>query len=207
MPENLTNINEQIKTKTDRKIVLFFALIITGVFLFTTLASVGLYLWYNKTNKHIIDTLTKNLTENESEKQEAKLEEEPNYENYNLQEQTPTPTPTPTPTTIPSPSPNSTPTPKDEYKPGGCYRYTIYEGPFKSSKCYTQEDYSALQYYLSKYRMAEFAFKAAESSIKFTCDKDFFKEACEEAKEQRSKSKKEMEKYANEINKIISRGW
>lgn len=88
-----------------------------------------------------------------------------------------------------------------------CYKYTIYEGPFKSSKCYTRDDYYALSYYVTKYDSAEFSKKSAESTIKFTCDKEYFKESCENAREQKDKAKKDMEKYAKEINQIISRGW
>lgn len=88
-----------------------------------------------------------------------------------------------------------------------CYKYTIYEGPFRSSKCYSNEDYFALSHYVSKYEGAELSKESAESTIKFTCNKEYFKVSCENAREQRDKAEKDMERYSKEINQIIARGW
>jgi len=88
-----------------------------------------------------------------------------------------------------------------------CFKYAIYEGPFKSSKCYNTNDYDALSYYYSNYISAEFSKESAQSTIDFTCGKDYFKESCKNAKEDKEKAQKDMEKYSTEINQIISRGW
>ena len=88
-----------------------------------------------------------------------------------------------------------------------CFKYTVYEGQFKSSKCYTQDDYEALGYYLGKYSSAEFSKESAESTIDFTCDKDFFKNTCDNAKKEKKQAESDMSKYTNELVAIISRGW
>lgn len=88
-----------------------------------------------------------------------------------------------------------------------CHKYTVYEGPFKSSKCYTSDDYEALGYYLSKYSSAEFSKQTSQSTIDFTCGHDYFEDSCKQAKEKKKQAESDMERYNKEILAIISRGW
>jgi hypothetical protein len=131
----------------------------------------------------------------------------------------PTPTGIPTPTPAqPQATPTVSPTSKStstsqkypiraEVPAQTCYKYTIYEGEFKSSKCYTSDDYSALAYYTSKYSSAKFSKESAEDTIKFTCDDDYFKDSCDAAKKRKKQAESDLAKYTTEINAIISRGW
>lgn len=73
------------------------------------------------------------------------------------------PTPTLTPTSKPSTTPSPTPLPVKKSAPAAgqtqpvysnCIRKNIREGEFASNKCYSQQDYEDLNYYLNQYTSA-----------------------------------------------------
>jgi len=94
--------------------------------------------------------------------------------------------------------------PKQESK---CSRYKIYEGDFKSDKCYSEDDLADLRYYIQQYNSAVFSANAASSSMKFTCDgSEFFKDRCSEYKKQYEDAKKDKNKYEDIVKSIIAKG-
>lgn len=108
-------------------------------------------------------------------------------------------TPTTAPTVNPAPA-----------KPA-CTQLKIYEGEFKSNKCYVSQDYNDLTYYIGRFDDAAFSYNSASSTADFTCNgsdysKNFFKKDCDKAKSEKSQAKKDMEKYRALINAIIARG-
>lgn len=132
----------------------------------------------------------------------------------------PSPTPTfpplPTLTASPTPSPTAIPvylTPK-QWQPvfSNCIRKNIREGEFASNKCYSQQDYEDLEYYLGRYRSAKFDLSGAEGSMRITCncrvqkECDFFKNSCERDKQQKSQAEADINKYRGIIQGIISKG-
>lgn len=88
-----------------------------------------------------------------------------------------------------------------------CTNYKIYDGDFKSDKCYTSKDYNDLVYYISQYNMATFEYNSAKNTSEITCDgSDFFKKSCEESKERMDDAKDKIGEYKSKIKTIISRG-
>ena len=88
-----------------------------------------------------------------------------------------------------------------------CINYTITNGEFKSSNCYSQNDYNSLANYIAKYNSAVSMYNGASASMEITCDgSDFFKDSCARDKEQKEKSANDIEKYKNLIKAIILKG-
>lgn len=132
---------------------------------------------------------------------------------------TPTPRPTlsATPTVLPTPSPAQTttvkpPTQQPVQAPSNCIRKNIREGEFASNKCYAQQDYEDLEYYLGRYNSAVFDLRSAENGMKITCncrnDQEcaFFKDSCEEDKQQKGQAESDIEKYKGIVHGIIAKG-
>ncbi len=130
------------------------------------------------------------------------------------------PKPTLTPIAIPSntPIPVSTKTtipaqvityPKQE---ASCIYKNIREGEFASNKCYSQQDFDDLQYYLNQFNSAVFDKSSAESSMRITCscrvqqECDFFKDSCDKDKKQQSSADSNINKYRGIIQSIIAKG-
>lgn len=93
-----------------------------------------------------------------------------------------------------------------------CIKKNIREGEFASNKCYLQQDYEDLNYYLQRFDSAVFAKNGAESSMRITCncrvqqECDFFKDSCEKDKQQKSKAEADIQNYKATIQGIITRG-
>lgn len=88
-----------------------------------------------------------------------------------------------------------------------CTQFKIYEGDFKSDKCYNSQDLQDLQYYIQRYNSAIFDINAAASGSKITCNgSDFFKDACNEDKKQYEKGKKDKEEYESKVKELIAKG-
>lgn len=88
-----------------------------------------------------------------------------------------------------------------------CTRYKIYEGSFKSDRCYTSADYKELMYYLDKYNDAAFQYNGAISAMRVTCNgSEFFKNACKDDKEQKEDAEDDMNDATKKIKAIIQRG-
>lgn len=123
----------------------------------------------------------------------------------------PTPTPTPRPSTTPSPSPapvkKSAPVQQTQPVVSNCIRRNIREGEFAGNKCYSQQDYEDLEYYLQRYNSAVFSLDGAEASMRITCSgSDFFKDSCERDKQQKSQAEADIQKYKGIIQGIIAKG-
>lgn len=130
--------------------------------------------------------------------------------------------PVPTPTPLPRPSTTTSPTPPvKEIAPKvqqtqpvypNCIRKNIREGEFASNKCYSQQDYEDLNYYLQRYNSAMFSLSGVENSMRITCncrvqqECDFFKDSCERDKQQKSQAEADINNYRGIIQGIISRG-
>jgi len=93
-----------------------------------------------------------------------------------------------------------------------CYDLEIDEGEFKSDKCYSWDDYVDLRGYLADLRTAELKLHSAESRIDMTCDCDteqqceFFKDSCEDAKEDKADAEDDIDRLEGKIETLISRG-
>ncbi len=88
-----------------------------------------------------------------------------------------------------------------------CTNYNIREGEFASNKCYTDEDYDDLFYYLGRFESTQSRLKGAEASIEITCNgSDFFKQSCEKARADKSAAEADLTKYRSTIQAIIARG-
>lgn len=88
-----------------------------------------------------------------------------------------------------------------------CTYLNIREGEFASNKCYSKKDYDDLNYYLQRYNSAVFTYNGAISSMNITCNgSDFFKDKCEQDKEEKEEAEKSMSEYKGIIKDIISRG-
>ncbi|MBU1000398.1 hypothetical protein KKE78_03325 [Patescibacteria group bacterium] len=121
--------------------------------------------------------------------------------------------------TLRSSDPSSTPfvkktVPPQQTKPvvASCIRKNIREGEFASNKCYSQQDFEDLQYYLQRYNSAVFDLQAANGSMRITCncrvqqECDFFKQSCEDDKNKKTQAESDIEKYKGIIQGIIARG-
>ncbi len=88
-----------------------------------------------------------------------------------------------------------------------CTQYNIREGEFASNKCYSQNDYSDLNYYINQFNSAVFSYNGANGQMSVTCNgSDFFKEQCEVNKKEKEQAQADMDKYRGIINGIIARG-
>lgn len=88
-----------------------------------------------------------------------------------------------------------------------CTNFKIYEGEFKSDKCYDSETLRDLQYYISQYNSAIFTMNAAASSSRITCSgSDFFKDSCERDKDRYEGAKDDKEKYEDKVKALIKKG-
>lgn len=139
---------------------------------------------------------------------------------------TPVPIPSLTPIILPSPTSGSNSTSKSEgtvvinqnipsvkkaQPVSTCYKMNIREGEFASNKCYSQQDYEDLQYYLGRIQSAKLTLAGAEASMKITCEgsdqaKSFFKDSCERDKQQKGQAESDIGKYRGTIQGIIAKG-
>jgi len=95
---------------------------------------------------------------------------------------------------------------ENQAKPS-CIQYPIREGEFASNKCYSQQDYNDLIYYLQQFNNSAFSFNGAVASMEITCSgSDFFKDSCERDKQRKQQAEQDMNQYRAEINAIIAKG-
>ncbi len=88
-----------------------------------------------------------------------------------------------------------------------CTNYNIREGEFASNKCYTEQDYDDLFYYLGRFQSTQSQLRGAEASIEITCNgSDFFKQSCEKAQADKTAAEADLAKYRSTIQAIIARG-
>jgi hypothetical protein len=91
--------------------------------------------------------------------------------------------------------------------PQPCIRDNIREGEFASNKCYTQQDYNDLEYYLSKYSSAKWNIDFYDSKVKIVCSNvEFYGNQCENTKKEQEENKTNVDKYRSIIQTIIARG-
>lgn len=125
------------------------------------------------------------------------------------------PTPTPIPTPKPSTTPSPTPAPVKKSAPAvqqtqpvtpNCIRKNIREGEFASNKCYSQQDYEDLSYYLNQYNSAVQSVSFYETKVNISCgNNDFFK-TCEQDKKEQQANLDNIPRYRSIIQGIIARG-
>lgn len=100
--------------------------------------------------------------------------------------------------------------PQEERK---CYRVEIEEGEFESNKCYTWEDHGKLTNYLFELEKNRSMRDSAERRIEMTCEADtesareFFKDSCEDAREDKEEAEDKIGEYKNKIKEMLSKGW
>lgn len=92
-----------------------------------------------------------------------------------------------------------------------CIRKNIREGEFAGNKCYPEQDFEDLEYYLDRYSSARSSLAGADASMKITCEgsdfsKDFFKDSCERDKQQKSQAESDISKYKGIIQGLIAKG-
>lgn len=131
-------------------------------------------------------------------------------------------TPTPAPIFSPPPAPAS-PTPSPAVKKtvppvqppaapvlSNCIKANIREGEFASNKCYSQQDYEDLNYYLGRYASAKFDLSSAEGFMKIDCGAaqtfEVKKADCEKDQQDKAAGEAEVAKYRNIIQGIIAKG-
>ena len=111
----------------------------------------------------------------------------------------------PTPTVTANPTPVAHSQSVQPAQPA-CVRMNIREGEFASNKCYSEQDYEDLNYYLNQYTSAKLNVDYYQSSVNISCSNpDFFKN-CDEVKQQQSQNNTNIEKYHAIIVGIIARG-
>lgn len=85
-----------------------------------------------------------------------------------------------------------------------CIDFEIKEGEFKSKGCYEPNDWDDLQFYLSKYKTAQFKYDSAKGTADFVCDgSDFFKESCDTANSAMESARGEITQTRIIIKSII----
>lgn len=94
-----------------------------------------------------------------------------------------------------------------------CYRVEIEEDEFKSNKCYSWDNMVKLEDYLFELDKNRMMRDSAESRIEMTCEADtesareFFKDSCEDAREDKEDAEDKIGEYKNKIREILSKGW
>jgi len=106
--------------------------------------------------------------------------------------------------------PTVQPEPEEERK---CYRVEIEEDEFKSNKCYSWDNMVKLENYLFELDKNRMLRDSAESRIEMTCEADtesareFFKDSCEDAREDKEDAEDKIGEYKNKIREMLSKGW
>ena len=202
----MEEVPQEQQKVSDRKIYVFVAGLILTLFLlyivgsFLLLSFISNKLGVNR--KDLFNDLDYEETESVyDEVDEPLFEDESIFENNNEDEEV-----TPVVPENPAPPIIQQEVPKEIEPP--CVKYKIYEGEFKSDKCYSSEDYQDLRYYLQQYNSAVFEYDAAENQMDVTCKgfSESFKELCEESKERKEDAEDDIEKYEDKIKEIISKG-
>ena len=94
-----------------------------------------------------------------------------------------------------------------------CYRVEIEEDEFKSNKCYSWDNMVKLEDYLFELDKNRMMRDSAESRIEMTCEADtesareFFKDSCEDAREDKEDAEDKIGEYKNKIREMLSKGW
>lgn len=116
---------------------------------------------------------------------------------------------TPSPTPIPTAKPVKTYTPPQPVVPN-CIRKNIREGEFASNKCYSEQDYEDLQYFLGRFESAKLNLSSAEGFEKIDCGAaqtfEVKKADCEKDKQDKAAAEAEVNKYRGIIQGIITKG-
>lgn len=122
---------------------------------------------------------------------------------------TPLPSPSSTPTPPPAGGPTQKPNPKPVIQPKpvtNCIQRNIREGEFASNKCYSQQDYEDLNYYLNQYSSATGSVSFYETKVRITCGNNDFHKTCEQDKKDQQANLDNISRYRSIIQGIIARG-
>lgn len=112
------------------------------------------------------------------------------------------------PTPLPTQTPTQKPTVIQQPQPiiSNCIRKNIREGEFASNKCYSQQDYEDLNYYLSQYNSAVWDVSFYETKVRITCGNNDFHKTCEQDKKDQQANSDNIPRYRSTIQGIIARG-
>lgn len=115
--------------------------------------------------------------------------------------------PTPKPTQTPTQKPN-TATTIQQPQPviSNCIRKNIREGEFASNKCYSQQDYEDLNYYLNQYNSAVSSVSFYQTKVNISCSNNDFFKTCEQDKKEQQANLDNIPRYKSIIQGIIARG-
>ncbi|MBI2330415.1 hypothetical protein HYU94_03415 [Candidatus Daviesbacteria bacterium] len=125
-----------------------------------------------------------------------------------------------TPTPSPAPSSNSTSTsttkviinqtvpqaPQRQPVVSNCIIKNIREGEFTSNKCYSQQDYEDLSYYLNQYNSAVGSVSFYETKVRINCSNNDFFKTCEQDKKEQQTNLDSIPRYKSIIQGIIAKG-
>lgn len=130
-----------------------------------------------------------------------------------------TPAPVPTLTPMPSTSTTSTststskviinqtaPVQKSQPAAATCFAKNIREGEFASNKCYSQQDYEDLSYYLNKYNSAVGSVSFYQTKVNISCSNNDFFKTCEQDKKDQQANLDNIPRYRSIIQGIIAKG-
>ena len=223
-----TIYNTKDNAKNTGKEFLLFGLVIFGMLTALIIAAVGFYK-YSQSDPDFFKNIRKTVTELEKSSNTSKQNKTYDVDDYNTNTSTTTKTDdrnyyylngkavtkeeyeAQTQGTLPSnqDSPAPTPAPKPYTPPRQtCTNFEIYDGELKSKGCYTSSDYTLIQEYYRKYQQADWAYDGANSTIDFVCENaktDIFRNACEDAKDDKEEASKDKAKYKQLVLSVIAR--
>lgn len=87
-----------------------------------------------------------------------------------------------------------------------CIRKNIREGEFASNKCYSQQDYEDLSYYLNQYNSAVGSVSFYETKVRISCSNNDFFKTCEQDKKDQQANLDNIPRYKSTIQGIIAKG-
>lgn len=118
----------------------------------------------------------------------------------------PTASPAATPLPVKKTTPITQPVVKTQPAVSNCIRKNIREGEFASNKCYSQQDYEDLSYYLSRYSSAVSSVSFYETKVNISCSNNNFFKTCEQDKKDQQANLDNIPRYRSIIQGIIAKG-
>lgn len=225
MAETIYNTGDN--AKNTGKEFLLFGLVIVGMLAALIIAAVGFYK-YSQSDPDFFKNIRKAVTELENSSNASKQNDKYDVDTYNTNTSTTTKTEdrnyyylngkavtqeeyeAQTKNSVPANQGTQAPTPKPYSPPRQtCINFEIYDGELKSKGCYASSDYDLIQDYYSKYQQADWAYDGANRRIDFVCEDaktDIFRNACEDAKEDKEDAAKDKAKYKELVLSVIARG-
>ena len=223
-----TIYNTGDNAKNTGKEFLLFGLVIFGMLGALIIAAVGFYT-YSQSDPDFFKNIRKAVTELEKSSNTSKQNNSYDIDDYNTDTSTTTKTEdrnyyylngkavtkeeydAQTKNSVPANQVAPVPSTPKPYTPPRqtCISFEIYDGELMSKGCYASSDYELIRDYYSKYQSADWAYDGANSRIDFVCEDpktDIFRDACEEAKDDKEDAAKDKAKYKELVLSVIARG-